>query len=229
MTIQFDNIDNDFAAASSPIGLVTVPGRRGLYRNGLKRVFETMLILLAAPVVLPLILGLALIAMRDGHNPFYRSLRVGKNGRNFRMLKLRTMVPNAEKLLGEHLAANPAARAEWESTQKLKNDPRITRFGRFLRKSSLDELPQLWNVLVGDMALVGPRPMLPGQRALYPGLAYYALRPGITGLWQVSARNDSEFAKRADYDRQYDENLSFEMDLRVLAKTVGVVLKGTGY
>jgi len=229
MTIQFDQLDDKLVSASSPLGMVKVPGRRGLYRNGLKRVFETALILLSAPIVLPVIVALALISARDGHNPFYWSNRVGKNGTTFRMLKLRTMVPDADRLLEQHLAANPAAREEWNSRQKLKNDPRITPFGRFLRKSSMDELPQLWNVLIGDMALIGPRPMFPNQRALYPGLAYYALRPGISGLWQVSDRNDSEFAKRADFDREYDENMSFAMDLGLLLRTAGVVLKGTGY
>lgn len=229
MTVQFDKLDNNFSSASSPFGIVTVPSRRGIYRNGAKRAFETALILLSAPIVAPVIVALALVSMRDRHNPFYWSKRVGKNGKTFKMLKLRTMVPDAEKLLEEHLASNADAREEWGSSQKLKNDPRVTRFGRLLRKSSMDELPQLWNVLIGDMALIGPRPMQPEQRALYPGLAYYALRPGLSGLWQVSDRNDSEFAKRADFDRQYDEEMSFVMDVRLLAKTIGVVIKGTGY
>ena len=229
MTMQFEEIGKSLHAASSPFGLVSVPGRKGLYRNGLKRVFDTCLILLAAPVVVPVVLVLALVVARDGHKPFYFSTRVGKNGKSFRMLKLRTMVPDAEALLEKYLATNAEARREWDSTQKLKNDPRITKFGRFLRKTSADELPQLWNVLKGDMSLVGPRPMLPSQRMLYPGLAYYALRPGVTGAWQVSDRNESEFGKRADYDRYYDEHLSFRLDVSLLAKTVGVVLKGTGY
>ena len=229
MTIQFDQIDEKIKAASAPFGTVNVPRRRGIYRNGLKRVFETVVIVAALPIVLPLIVVLALIAARDGHNPFYLSERVGKNGKTFRMAKLRTMVPHADELLEEYLASNSDARTEWKLTQKLKNDPRITRFGRLLRKSSMDELPQLWNVLIGDMALVGPRPMLPEQRPLYPGLAYYALRPGITGSWQVSDRNDSEFCKRAEHDQSYDENLSFMTDVRLLAKTVGAVLRGTGY
>lgn len=229
MTIQFDQLDSSLISASSPFGTVNVPGRGGFYRNGLKRVFESTIILLAVPFVLPVIIALALISSMDGNNPFYWSNRVGKNGKTFRMLKLRTMVINAEQLLREHLEENTQARIEWESTQKLKNDPRVTGFGKILRKSSMDELPQLWNVLIGEMALVGPRPMQPEQRALYPGLAYYALRPGITGLWQVSDRNDSEFAKRADFDREYDEGLSLSVDTRVLFKTIGVVLKGTGY
>ncbi|MBL1456729.1 MAG: sugar transferase [Marinosulfonomonas sp.] len=229
MTVHFDKIDNSFSSTSSPFGVVTVPGRRGFYRNGVKRFLESVLILLSAPIVVPVVLVLAVLSLQDGDSPFYWSRRVGKNGKTFRMLKLRTMVADAEELLEKYLAENEDARIEWNSVQKLKNDPRITRFGRFLRKTSMDELPQLWNVLIGEMSLVGPRPMQPEQRALYPGLAYYALRPGITGLWQVSDRNDSEFAKRADFDRQYDEELSFSMDVSLLAKTFGVVLKGTGY
>jgi exopolysaccharide production protein ExoY len=139
------------------------------------------------------------------------------------------MVCDAETRLAEHLARSPEAQAEWDHTQKLKCDPRITVFGNFLRKTSLDELPQLWNVLKGDMSLVGPRPMMAGQQGLYPGLAYYALRPGITGSWQVSDRNASSFAARADFDNAYEETLSFMGDLHILAATVGVVLRGTGY
>ena len=229
MTVHFDKINNDFSSTSSPFGVVTVPGRRGIYRNGVKRFFESALILLSAPIVVPVVLVLAVFSLQDGDSPFYWSRRVGKNGKTFKMLKLRTMVADAEGLLEKYLAENEDARIEWKSAQKLKNDPRVTRFGRFLRKTSMDELPQLWNVLIGEMSLVGPRPMQPEQRALYPGLAYYALRPGITGLWQVSDRNDSEFAKRADFDRQYDEEMSISMDISLLAKTFGVVLKGTGY
>jgi len=229
MTIIFEKNASNLASTSSPYGVVAAKRHPGVYRNGVKRVFDTIVVLLVAPLVLLIVLVLALIAARDGYNPFYLSTRVGKNGKNFRMLKLRSMVPNAERLLDQHLAANSAARQEWQTTQKLKRDPRITRFGQILRKSSMDELPQLWNVLVGDMALVGPRPMLPNQRAMYPGLAYYSLRPGITGMWQVSDRNDSEFAKRADFDREYDHSISFSTDVGLLMKTVGVVIKGTGY
>ena len=139
------------------------------------------------------------------------------------------MVHNADASLEMHLAADPAARAEWDLTQKLKNDPRITRFGRILRKSSLDELPQLWNVFRGDMSLVGPRPMMPSQSSLYPGQAYYRLRPGITGMWQVSARNESSFAERAGFDADYDNTISFKTDMGLLWATVRVVLRGTGH
>ncbi len=139
------------------------------------------------------------------------------------------MVPNAEERLESHLAASPQTREEWDSTQKLKNDPRITSTGKFLRKSSLDELPQLWNVLTGDMSLVGPRPMMENQESLYPGTAYYALRPGVTGSWQVSDRNETTFAGRAKFDTEYYYSLSLATDLKILARTVNVVLRATGH
>lgn len=229
MTVHFDKLDNGLNSVSAPFGVVAVANRPGVYRNGLKRAFDFALILIAAPFVLPVVAGLAICVTHDGSTPFYRSNRVGKGGKNFQMIKLRTMVPNAEDLLDAHLALDQDAREEWDSTQKLKNDPRITTFGRFLRKTSLDELPQLWNVLVGNMSLVGPRPMIPAQRALYPGFSYYHLRPGITGPWQVSDRNQSEFVKRAEHDREYNEELSFFSDIKYLIRTVGVVLSGTGY
>ena len=114
-------------------------------------------------------------------------------------------------------------------TQKLKNDPRVTKIGQLMRKASLDELPQLWNVLAGEMSLVGPRPMMPEQKNLYPGKAYYSMRPGLTGLWQVSQRNASSFASRADFDTSYAGQLSLRTDLGIIFATVGVVLRGTGY
>lgn len=202
---------------------------RGLYRNGAKRLFDVLAVLAALPVVLPVVLLLALLVARDGGQPLYSQPRVGRGGRLYRIWKLRTMVVDADARLEAHLAADPAARAEWTATQKLKCDPRITRFGRLLRKSSLDELPQLWNVLTGDMSLVGPRPMMPSQQALYTGEAYYRLRPGITGPWQVSERNASTFADRAWFDAGYDRDLSLVTDLRLLAATVRVVLRATGY
>ena len=206
-----------------------VQPRDGMYSNGAKRVFDITLILLALPVVIPIILLLALLVRRDGGPSFYSQLRVGKNGHLYTMWKLRSMILGADAKLEAHLDSDPAARAEWDITQKLKSDPRITRIGRFLRKSSLDELPQLWNVLIGDMSLVGPRPMMPDQQAIYPGKSYFALRPGITGNWQVSQRNQSTFADRAIFDDQYSRDLSFAMDTKLLLATVRVVLHATGH
>ena len=202
---------------------------QSLYYSVIKRGLDSLLVLLAAPIVLPLIALMALLVALDGSNPFYSQPRVGRNGRIYTMWKLRSMVPLADAKLEEYLATCPKVRAEWDSTQKLKCDPRITRIGSFLRKSSADELPQLWNVLTGDMSLVGPRPMMPEQRILYPGTAYYALRPGITGYWQISDRNHSTFASRAKHDARYAADLSLATDLSILVKTVTVVLHGTGY
>lgn len=199
------------------------------YRDGLKRVFDIAFVIALAPIALPLIGLMMLLACLDGANPFYRQSRVGKDGRSYKMVKIRSMVPNADQRLEAYLDANPEARAEWDSTQKLKNDPRITRIGKFLRKSSMDELPQLWNVLVGDMSIVGPRPMMDSQKSLYPGAAYYAMRPGITGAWQVSDRNESTFAQRATFDTKYYYDMSFVKDLEILKNTVGVVLRCTGH
>lgn len=203
--------------------------RRGIYGRYAKRVFDVVMVVLAAPIVVPLVGILALIIASDGANPLYLQRRVGAGGRTFRMWKMRTMVPNAKAALEGLLATDEEARSEWETTQKLRDDPRVTGVGRFLRRTSLDELPQLWNVLKGDMSLVGPRPMMPEQQPLYSGESYYRLRPGITGSWQVSSRNASTFSDRARFDLDYDKSLSFLTDLRILTATVRVVLKATGH
>lgn len=203
--------------------------QKTLYRNNLKRVFDVTLLVLSAPVWLPIVLIGMILASVDGHTPFYRQARVGKDGRIFLIWKLRTMVMDADDKLQAYLEANPAARAEWDETQKLKNDPRITPAGRFLRKTSLDELPQLINVLMGDMSLVGPRPIMINQQELYNGVSYKTMFPGLTGLWQVSERNECTFEERAHYDNCYAEMLSFRTDVAILFRTVGVVLRGTGY
>lgn len=206
-----------------------LPKRWGPYRSLFKRAFDITAIVMSAPVVVPVVLMLALVVARDGGRPFYTQMRVGKAGRRFKMWKLRSMVCDADARMEDYLASNPQARMEWDSTQKLKADPRITHFGQFLRKSSLDELPQLWNVFIGEMSLVGPRPMMINQQHLYPGLGYYALRPGITGYWQTAGRNRTTFEARAEYDDAYEADLSLATDLRVLVQTVGVVVNGTGY
>lgn len=207
-----------------------LPARTGLYRTVGKRALDIALILLSAPVALLLVGVSALLLWAEGGSPFYRQARLGKGGAAFPILKLRTMVRDAESQLADYLAADPELRREWDAHQKLKNDPRITRVGSFLRKTSLDELPQLWNVLTGDMSLVGPRPMLPEQLEIYGDARHYnALRPGITGLWQVSDRNTSRFEMRFELDRAYNANLSFGADIKVLLRTVGAVVRRTGY
>lgn len=195
---------------------------------GLKRVIDLALVIGSLPIVIPTFIIISLLIALDGHAPFFRHERVGKDGRRFMMWKFRTMVPNAEDLLQKHLSDNAAAQIEWDTKQKLSWDPRCTMVGRLLRRTSLDELPQIFNVLSGDMSLVGPRPMTPNQQALYPGHAYYNLRPGMTGSWQVSARNESEFTERAYFDDLYDQELSFLGDAVIVFRTAGVMVRGTG-
>lgn len=202
--------------------------KTGAYRLVFKRLLDITLVLLSAPVIVPIVFALALIVARNGGKPFYAQNRVGKNGRVFRMWKLRSMVHDADNQLQTLMDANPAMRDEWNSKQKLLNDPRVTRIGQLLRKSSIDELPQLFNVLRGDMSLVGPRPMMVEQKKLYKGRDYYELRPGITGFWQISDRNKSSFSDRVFHDARYNADLSLMTDINILLCTVRVVLRGTG-
>jgi len=208
---------------------LSVDVNRRRFYPPLKRLIDVAGGLALGMAALPIVLVAAVLVKRDGGPAFYHQARLGRDGKVFQIWKLRSMVMNADDHLARYLDENPEARTEWDRDQKLKLDPRITPVGRFLRKYSIDELPQLWNVVKGDMSLVGPRPMFPNQRQLYPGSACFALRPGITGLWQTSARNASAFSDRADYDLRYARDMSLRLDLRIMARTVGIVLKGTGY
>lgn len=204
------------------------PRRATAYAVIGKRLLDIALVVMSLPVVLPVVAVLAFFVALSGGNPIYVQDRVGRGGQTFRMFKLRTMVRDADDRLTEYLATNPMARAEWNLRQKLTHDPRITGFGAFLRRSSLDELPQLFNVLRGDMSLVGPRPMMVTQRNQYPGTAYYRLRPGLTGPWQIGARHLTTFADRSIFDDQYENRQGLVYDLSILLRTVRVVATGTG-
>ena len=226
---DIESADSVLQSTSNGTAIGEPTGISSFYARLAKRPLDILVVLLAAPIVLPVVAFLVAAILWHGEKPFYSQLRIGRSGRSFRLWKLRTMVDDAELRLTEYLASNPEAKAEWDSTQKLKNDPRITKTGHFLRKTSLDELPQLLNVFLGDMSIVGPRPMMIEQAQLYPGADYYHLRPGVTGLWQISDRNDSTFAARATYDAHYAADLSLTGDVTIIAKTVGVVLRCTGY
>ncbi len=193
----------------------------------LNQVLALLLLVLLSPVM-----GLVafLIWRRDGAPIFFGHYRVGHDGRMFRCMKFRTMLRDSEPVLAALLASNPQARAEWERDQKLSNDPRITPVGNFLRRTSLDELPQLINVLRGEMSLVGPRPITVGELTRYgPARWHYlSVRPGITGLWQVSGRNTLSYAQRVAFDKHYVEKRTAWLDLRILMKTVHVVLAREG-
>jgi lipopolysaccharide/colanic/teichoic acid biosynthesis glycosyltransferase len=179
----------------------------------------------------PIMLALLLLARLDGGPAFYVHRRIGRGGAPFGCIKFRTMVPDADRRLAELLARDPAARAEWRATRKLKADPRITRVGRVLRRTSLDELPQLINVLKGEMSLVGPRPVVQAElETLYGPAAplYLSVRPGLTGPWQVSARSDGDYAGRVALDAAYVRNPSIVADIAILLRTVGAVLRRRG-
>lgn len=196
-----------------------------------KRVIDLVFSALGLALLAPF-LGLVALAIRlDSAGPvLYRQPRLGRGGKVFWMLKFRTMRVDADVELRESLLRDPALRAEYAEYQKLSNDPRITRCGRLIRRLSIDELPQLWNVLQGSMSLVGPRPLLMDQVALYTELIadYQSVAPGITGLWQISGRNLTNFQTRKELDREYFKRWSLWLDLKILAGTVGAVLRCVG-
>jgi len=195
-----------------------------------KRAMDVLVSSLLFMMLSPLFLMLTILVARSGRPIFFAHERIGRNGRAFPCYKFRTMVPDSAKVLADLLATNPAARAEWQREFKLRDDPRVTLTGRFLRRTSLDELPQLWNVLRGDMSLVGPRPVIAEELERYgDDLCYYTqVRPGMTGLWQVSGRNDVDYAARVSLDAWYVRNWSLTTDIAILFKTLGVVVRGQG-
>ncbi|CAN7548956.1 sugar transferase [Bosea sp. LjRoot9] len=207
---------------------------RGEYKlTGLsvKRAFDlaagVALLFLLAPLML-LIAGL--IRAGDGGPAFFRQARVGRSGKSFRCWKFRTMASDADEALQRLLASDPAAAQEWAESQKLTRDPRITPVGAFLRRSSLDELPQLFNIVSGDMSFVGPRPIVAAERERY-GEAFnhcFSVPPGLTGLWQISGRSDCSYATRISLDSQYASDWHLLLDAKILVKTVPAVLMQKG-
>jgi len=196
-----------------------------------KRVIDLTSALLGGLVISPLLLVIAVLIILDSPGPiFYGHTRVGQNGKRFKAWKFRSMIANADEVLEEYLSRHPELHAEWAATQKLKKDPRITRVGRWLRKFSLDELPQLWNVIHGEMSLVGPRPIVEDELSKYGKASklYLKVKPGMTGLWQVSGRSETSYEERVEMDAYYVRNWSVWLDLYILARTVWVVLFGRG-
>ncbi|MEM7313374.1 MAG: undecaprenyl-phosphate galactose phosphotransferase WbaP [Planctomycetota bacterium] len=196
-----------------------------------KRAMDVGLVALGSLVALPVMTLIAIVVKLTTKGPvLYSQERPGVGGKRFRVWKFRTMRVDADKALEKYLAKHPELREEWETNTKLRNDPRITRIGRILRKTSLDELPQLWNVLVGEMSLVGPRPLLEEDVAKYDDsfALYSRVKPGLTGLWQVSGRNNTTYAERIRLDVYYVRNWSVWMDLHILVRTIKTVLLGEG-
>jgi len=226
--------DFSLASITTQVALVhTRPAGRELSwsQRAAKRALDIVGALLFFTLGLPLFLGVAAGVALTSRGPiFYKQRRIGRYGRSFVFFKFRSMVVDSDRALARHLETNPVAREQWDKFQKLDRDPRITRFGEFIRRTSLDELPQFWNVLIGDMSLVGPRPCMQRQAQLYGKHwpEYCTLRPGLTGLWQVSGRNRLTFEERVALDVRYAREWSFGQDLRLLAQTVRVVVNGDG-
>jgi exopolysaccharide production protein ExoY len=196
-----------------------------------KRIFDVIIASITLIVFLPLFAFVVLLLKFTDPGPVvFRHIRVGQGGRRFGCLKFRSMVLDSDKVLKALLESDPAARKEWDRTQKLANDPRITPLGKFLRQSSLDELPQLINVIRGDMSLVGPRPIVPSELTRYGDKLslYLQARPGITGIWQVSGRNDCGYERRIEMDANYVRNWRFSTDFVILLRTLGAVLAQRG-
>jgi len=200
--------------------------RASFYSRHGKRALDLALALLLLPVLVPLIALLVLLTRNGGAPGLFAHRRIGRHGQEFTCWKIRTMVRDAPAMLDAHLRANPAAAVEWARTHKLQDDPRVTRLGRFLRRTSLDELPQIWNVLRGDMSLVGPRPITWTELDRYGPHAdtYLSLKPGVTGHWQVHGRTNGCYDERLQMDRSYASRISLWRDLGLIFSTARVVL-----
>jgi exopolysaccharide production protein ExoY len=185
---------------------------------------------LLLPVAVPFVAVFATLVAVDGGTPFYAHERVGRGGRSFRCWKIRTMRPGADSQLGDVLRMHPGARREWERDRKLSTDPRVTRLGAILRRWSIDELPQIWNVLRGEMSLVGPRPVTREELPRYGrSIGHYCSgRPGLTGAWQVNRSADTTYEERVEMDREYVETRSLWGDILILMMTLGTIFAPTG-
>lgn len=199
----------------------------GTLRSVGRRFFDVSFAIFALLVTLPLLIVIVIAIRTSSPGPvFFRQRRLGLRGRHFECLKFRTMVQDADSVLSDLLAGDPQLQVEFDKSLKLKNDPRITRIGRFLRRTSLDELPQFWNVLKGEMSVVGPRPKLLEEAERYGQFMplILSVKPGITGLWQVSGRNDTSYAERVELDRLYVMRRGFLLDLAIIARTIRVMI-----
>ncbi|MDB5957077.1 sugar transferase [Ramlibacter sp.] len=198
---------------------------------GAKRLLDLMAAVTFFVLFLPLFAVVAIGVRLTSPGPiFYAQDRIGQEGRTFRFYKFRSMLVDSDEVLSSFLDSDAEAKSEWDTYQKLERDPRITWFGKFIRRTSLDELPQFVNVLLGDMSLVGPRPCLPSQKSLYGKhwKVYCAVKPGLTGLWQVSGRNWLTYEQRVQLDAKYVKNWSLWLDSKIMLRTISVVLTGNG-
>ena len=213
------------------LGLASSQNLKMFWNLGIKRFIDLSIVIVGGMIVLPWLVLFALLIKISSPGPvLYGHTRLGLNGKHFKAYKFRSMVVDAKEQLEIMLESNPKIREEWETNHKLKNDPRVTAIGRFLRRTSFDEFPQLINILKGEMSLVGPRPVVDEEVAKY-GEDYnriFSVKPGLTGLWQVSGRSDTNYAERVAFDTYYLQSWSVWLDLWILYKTVGVVVRGKG-
>lgn len=224
-------MDSNLDLPSNTLIAPRIHDRNSVSKDRVSRVLDISLILFAAPYIILAFLVIAILIKLDSPGPiFFRQRRIGRFGRKFQIYKFRTMFQNADQHLQNYLDNSPELKAQWLTTHKLKEDPRVTRLGSLLRKLSLDELPQIWNIIIGDMSLVGPRPIVDAEVEKYGKCfdLYIQVRPGLTGLWQVSGRNDTTYERRVELDEYYIRNRSLKLDLQILWKTVSVVLKKDG-
>ncbi|MFC4168389.1 sugar transferase [Teichococcus aestuarii] len=222
-------IDNSTSLDAQLYG--RLESKNSFWHHVAKRSLDILASGMALVVLAPLFLIVMAIVAADGGPAIFGHSRIGRGGRSFRCLKFRSMVPNAAEVLAQLLQNDPEAARLWATSRKLPRDPRVTRIGRFLRATSLDELPQLLNVLRGDMSLVGPRPVVQEELDQHYGVAaasYLMVRPGITGLWQISGRSDTSYTERVALDCRYVREFSFWRDLKILFKTVPAVLFSRG-
>jgi Undecaprenyl-phosphate galactose phosphotransferase WbaP len=231
---EFSNITNIWMSVrdfDGLLGFVTSHKLKMFWNLGIKRFVDISLSLIIGLILLPLLLAIALLVKVTSPGPaLYGHKRLGINGKPFKAYKFRSMVIDADHRLKALLASDPKARSEWDVHRKLKDDPRVTKVGKFLRQTSLDEFPQLINILKGEMSLVGPRPIVEDEVVKY-GEDYrriFSVKPGLSGLWQVSGRSDTDYNERVAFDLYYLQSWSVWLDLWILYKTIGVVIKGKG-
>ena len=206
-------------------------GKKYVY-CGIKRLFDIMMGLIALIMLIPIALGIKIATLLSGdkHPIFFKQERIGKNGKTFSFYKFRSMVPNADELLEQTLKMDKIAADEWKNYQKITNDPRITKIGKFLRKTSLDELPQFINILKGDMSMIGPRPLVEGELDTFYGSheVYESIKPGITGWWACNGRSDTTYTERLKLEYYYVKNQSLILDIKCIFKTISAVFSKTG-
>ena len=224
-------MDSNLDISSNTLLAPRILNRNFVPKNRMARVLDISMILLATPYILLAFLVIMILIKLDSKGPvIYRQSRIGRQGRKFHVCKFRTMVQNADQILQTYLNNSPELKEEWLATHKLKQDPRVTRVGAVLRKLSLDELPQLWNIWIGDMSVIGPRPIVDDEVEKYGNCfqLYIQVRPGLTGLWQVSGRNDTTYERRVELDEYYILNRSLSLDLQIIWKTIFVVVGRKG-